>query len=292
MSAFPVDLPALSQEYSLSSDQIMRFHEDGHILLREVVSAREIAAYRPHLLETIARHQEENQAVEKLVSGKQHKWIYISNLWHTDDVARQFILASRFGKLAADLLGVDRVRLFRDQVYFKEPGGENTAWHQDGHFMPIHTDKIITMWLPLVDVTPDMAPMSFLSGTHRPFKFLGTSTPQDEKMQQFAQSMVEQGYRLINYGTLAAGDVTFHSGWTLHSAPANRSLRTREVLVVVYYADGVRIAPLRKLGADARPQERYVERMRRETLTTCFPGLKPGDTAVSAMNPVVYQRPV
>ena len=238
----------------------------------------------------IEQHQQENHAIEKLVQGKQEKWIYINNIWTLDESVRQFILAPRFGKVAADLLGVDAVRLFKDQTYFKNPGGASTPWHQDGYFMPLDTDKIITMWLPLVDVTPEMGPMNFVDYSHRDGKYMGTSMPDETSIKNFTENFRQRGYSFTNYGNFKAGDVTFHSGWTLHSALNNNSDRMREVLVIVYYADGAHIAPARSLTKSAPFQEQFAERMRQQTRESCFPGLQPGDLAVTPMNPLVYSR--
>src|SRR5208283_1432214 len=76
------------------------------------------------------------------------------NLWVKDEGVKQFVLARRFAKLAAQLLGVDGVRVYHDQALLKEPGGGLTPWHQDQHYWPLATDKTITMWMPLADVTP------------------------------------------------------------------------------------------------------------------------------------------
>lgn len=285
-----VNLPSLSSEYPILPEQVRQFQQQGHILLRGLVSQAEIDVYRPYILKAIASNLEEDHAIEKLVQGSQENWIYIDNLWRLDDIARRFILASRFGQVAAELMGVDAVRLFRDQTYFKKPGGSCTPWHQDGYFMPLDTDKIITMWIPLVEVTPEMAPMSFVTGSHFGAKYLGTSMPQPKKMQEFAESIIQQGYEITSYRTLAAGDVTFHSGWTLHSAPTNKSDRTREVLVIVYYADGAHIAQPKKLASQAPFQEQFAEQMRQQTGATCFPMVQPGDLAVTPMNPLIYQK--
>lgn len=283
-----IKLPSLSTNFPLNAEQIQQFREHGHICLKGVVTQVEMDAYRPHILDAMKQHQEQNHEIEKLVQGNQRNWIYINNLWELNETARRFILASRFGKLAAGLLGVDAVRLFRDQTYFKKPGGTCTPWHQDGYFMPLDTEKIITMWLPLVEVTPEMAPMSFVDGSHHGAEYLGTSTPQEEQNQAFTNSIVKQGYQLTNYGHFAPGDVTFHSGWTLHYAPANCSNRTREVLVMVYYVDGARIAQPRTITADSPMQEHFAERMRQQTLTSCFPGCQPGNLAVTSMNPLIW----
>jgi ectoine hydroxylase-related dioxygenase (phytanoyl-CoA dioxygenase family) len=49
---------------------------------------------------------------------------------------------------------------------------------------------------------------------------------------------------------MAAGDATFHAGWMLHRARANTSETLREVMTVIYVADGVRVA-----GPTNRAQE-------------------------------------
>lgn len=50
-----------------------------------------------------------------------------------------------------DLVGVENVRLSHDQALFKEPGGGHTLGHQDKFYWPLDTDKMITIWMPLVD---------------------------------------------------------------------------------------------------------------------------------------------
>ncbi|MFB2982178.1 phytanoyl-CoA dioxygenase family protein [Microseira sp. BLCC-F43] len=199
-------------------------------------------------------------------------------------------LATRFAKIAADLLGVDAVRLYRNQVIFKKPGAVRTPWHQDAHFFPIDAKKTVTLWLHLVDVTPKMAMMIFANGTHREERSLGNTSRDEEEMRQFGESLFEQGYPLTTCRMYAAGDAEFIDGWLLHCTTDNFGSRTRESLVAVYYPDGTRLAPPRELAADAPISEQFAENARRQTRITCFPGLQPGDLAVTPMNPLVYRR--
>lgn len=281
-------LTRLDSYYPLLSDQIQSFQRDGHLLLRSVVSPAEIVAYRPALVDAVNRNDLERQSMEKAVSGHSHVWQFVENLWRLDPLVQQFVLARRFGKIAADLLEVDTVRLFRDQSYFKAPGGGNTPWHQDSYFLPLDIPQVVTLWIALSDVTPEMAPMTFVTKSHHQ-GYIGTSTPHDEAMDAFEQSILEAGLQLVNYQTLAAGDATVHSGWTLHSSRKNVSDRTREALVVVYYADGARVR-MPSVPANALPQEQFAAVIRQNNLSTSLPGLKPGDLAQTWMNPIVYQR--
>lgn len=281
-------LPDLSEEYRLTAEQIHNFQGNGHLLLRGVVSPAEIAAYRPAIVDTVNRYDLEQQAMEKTVSGQSQGWKFVENLWQIDPVAQRLILARRFGKIAADLLGVETVRLFRDQSYFKEPGGGNTPWHQDGYFMPLDTTQMVTMWMPLSDVSLQMAPMTFVTGSHRQ-GYIGTSMPLDESMNEFEQSTIKSGFQLKNYGAMAGGDATFHSSWTLHSSRKNTSDTTREALVIIYYADGARVT-MPPISANALPQEQVAAVIRQRNLSSCLPGLKSGDLAETSMNPIVYHR--
>jgi len=283
-------LADLSSSYPLTQEQIASYRRDGHVLTPGLLSADEIASYRPGLVAAVDRLDREQQGMEKLVQGKNQGWKFVQNLWERDPVARQFVLAKRFAKGAADLMGVDAVRLFRDQSYFKEPGAGNTSWHQDGYFMPLDTEQIITLWLPLHEITPDMAPMHYFNGSHRS-GYLGVSGPSLESIQKFQETTLQKGYTLHNYGHFAVGDAAFHSGWTLHGSLTNHSSRTREALVIVYYADGAHVrVDVPFMALIPMPEELYATRVRRENLAQRLPGLKAGDLAASPANPLVYSK--
>lgn len=40
---------------------------------------------------------------------------------------------------------------------------------------------------------------------------------------------------------MRAGDTTFHAGQTLHGAPGNPTSNAREVVTIIYFADGTRL---------------------------------------------------
>jgi hypothetical protein len=87
----------------------------------------------------------------------------------------------------------------------------------------------------------------------------------------------EKRYPVVTYA-LNAGDATFHSGWTVHAAHPNRSATQREVITVIYYADGTRIL---------EPDSEF----RRVDMEVFHPGQNPGDVAASPLNPFLYRRP-
>jgi ectoine hydroxylase-related dioxygenase (phytanoyl-CoA dioxygenase family) len=50
---------------------------------------------------------------------------------------------------------LDANQIYHDQALLKESGGGITPRHQDQHYWPLDTADAVTMWMPLVDVTPE-----------------------------------------------------------------------------------------------------------------------------------------
>lgn len=282
-------LPDIEARHGLAEGAINELRRDGHVKLRAVFSAAEIAAYRPHLQRVVDQHGGDRHAMERKVAGAVKGWKFVNNLWAQDEIARRYIMNRRLGRIAADLLGVDAVRLFRDQSYFKDPGGSNTPWHQDSRFIPLETDKILTVWIPLTAITPEMGPMSYVTGSHQA-GYLGTSNGDDDAMDRFEEEMRSRGLRIASYGSFQVGDVAVHMASTLHSSRINASQSPREIVVIVYFADGARVSAEPPISADAPPHEFYANMIQRENRATSLPGLRPGDVARGPMTPLVYSR--
>lgn len=265
-------LPDIDEDYLLRPEDIAAYQRDGHIVLRGVLSAEEVRAYEPYISAAVKNFNTEFRALaERDTYGK--AFLQVTNLWVRDEAVRRYVLARRFANIAADLMGVAGVRLYHDQALFKEPGGGITPWHQDEFYWPLDTDHTITMWMPLIDATPEMGTMNFASGSHRE-GYLGELPISDKSEETFRQFVAERGYPISPGPTMAAGDASFHSGWTLHTATGNSTPNMREVMTVIYFADGTRVS-------EPDHQNRIKD------LASWLPGLKPGDLAASQLNPLV-----
>ena len=275
MSRTSIDLPDLSSDYPIAPEQTAAYQRDGHILLRGVCSPEEVAAYRLVITEATYRHNTQTRPLEERDTyGK--AFLQIGFLSEKDEAVRKFVLARRFGKIAAELMGVDGVRLYHDQALYKEAGGGHTPWHQDQFYWPLDTNHTITMWMPLVDVPVEMGVMTFASGSNKA-GFLGHLAISDESQDTWEALVKERGYSLAT-APMQAGDATLHSGWTLHSAPGNSGDRTREVMTIIFFADGTRI--MQNPDNPARWAD----------LAACHPGVKPGELAISPRNPLIYHK--
>lgn len=267
-----IHLPLLADERPLPPGCLEEFRTKGHTLVRALASPDEAEAWRPLIERVTVGHQlapTGNEALRRALTQSQ-------NLWCRDPDVRRFVFAPRFGRIAADLLGVDRVRIYHDQAVFKWPGSAYTPYHQDQYFFPLERDDVVTMWMPLVPVSEEVGSLTFASGSHL-LGDLGALDLADAAHEHFSAAVEREGLEVMTYGAMAPGDATFHRGWTLHTAPANPSPDLRAVMTVIWHADGLcTIEP--EHDWHAKDFEKWL------------PGVRPGEPAAGPLNPVVWDR--
>ena len=262
----------LQTDYPLTDEQVTAYQREGHILLDDVLTAEYISPYHDAIVRTVA---ERNTETRKLKDRDTYGMAFLqtTNLWEYSDKVAEYVMAKRFAGIAARLMGVERVRLYHDQALFKEAGGGITPWHQDQHYWPLATNDTITMWMTLADIDADMGTLRFASGSHVE-SYLGDIPISDESEAQLRAFVESKGFMLQQADMMKAGAATFHSGWTLHSAPPNVSDKMRPAMTVIYYADGTRVSALDN-------KNRVGDRDR------WLPGTEPGNLAASHLNPVL-----
>jgi hypothetical protein len=108
------------------SDELWR---NGHVLIRAVASASEAEEHRVSIRDAVLRLSNETRSLEDR-STYDKAFLQVTNLWQKDEAVKQFVFEKKFAQIAADLLGVEKIRLYHDQALFKEPGGGHTPWHQ------------------------------------------------------------------------------------------------------------------------------------------------------------------
>ncbi|MDN3579547.1 phytanoyl-CoA dioxygenase family protein [Mucilaginibacter flavus] len=235
------ELLPLDDLVKLSPQTIHEFSEKGHVLVKNILSKAEIEAYRPVIVGAADKYNTEKRKLEdRDTYGK--AFLQIMNLWQVDADVKQYVFAKRMAKIAADLMGVENVRLYHDQALFKEAGGGPTPWHQDQYYWPIDTHNTVTMWMPLIDIDVDMGMLTFASNSYNNGAVFNHEIS-DESESLFDDYVKEKGFAISRAKTMNAGDATFHRGFTIHNAPGNNSDKIREVMTIIYIADGARITP-------------------------------------------------
>lgn len=216
------------------------FASDGHVCVRELCAPDDAADHVGRIIGAGVDLAYDKRPLEERDTYGQ-AFLQSFNLWRTDPLIEEFVLAPRFAATAAALLGVDGVRLYHDQGLFKEPGGGRTPWHQDQFYWPLSSDRTVTVWIPLVDIAEEVGSMTFVDGSHRMGDLRGREIS-DASDAEFAALIDDRSLPTTTHGAMNVGDVTFHHGWTIHSAPPNPTDAMRPVMTMIYLADGTRVA--------------------------------------------------
>lgn len=273
-------LPALAEE------QIRQYRQDGHLIVPQVLSSAEVEVYRHRLLVVGRREHQKLNDYERSVGASGNQFIF--DLREIDPMAWQFIAEPKIAKVAAELLKSDRVRILHYNCFFKPSQGRGTPWHRDCLFIPLEADKLITAWVPLVDLSPEMGLLTFVSGSNHPkgWDFSPTNQYSGDSLEPM---LSKRGLRLSTVGKMKVGDVSFHSSLTLHGAPVNESNCLRAVVAISYYADEARIQDPELCKFFPSQTVRSIA-YRQHFLREYFSDLKPGDFARNRNHPVVYER--
>ena len=152
------------------------------------------------------------------------------NCWRHIPLVREFCTSSKMSYAAAQLLDVDRVRLYQDSLFHKRRDDGPTPWHSDARMAPFDTSNMITFWIPLQDIPADGTGLVFVSKSHSDFALPywndvvdGADGAEFQRLDERYSGGGGGGNRVAvcDYMPLTLGDVTVHAGWTLHCADGN-----------------------------------------------------------------------
>ena len=264
----------MAADRGATPDEIRCFRERGHACVRGLATDEEVAAFAPAICDAadrLAWNRDIPLERQRTYDRAFHQAIGLC--WH-DEVIRRFVFAARFARVAAELLGVDGVRLYHDQALVKRAGGGPTPWHQDAYYWPIDGGAAITMWMALVDIPAEVGSMVFADGTNQRGDLRGPAISDDSE-DHFADLVAGEALPTSTHGAMAMGDATFHAGWTLHSAGPNPSDRDRPAMTVIYVADGATVTE------PERDEQRF-------DLALYLPGAVPGGPAATDRNPLLW----
>lgn len=266
--------PGIDTPYSLTSAQIAAFRRDGFVRLKDVFDATTLARFCEAITaQTVALNTETRPMEER--STYDRAFLQVMNLWTHGGPPRDFVFGERLARLAAELLGVEGVRLYHDQSLYKEPGGGFTPAHADQYYWPLASDLSITAWVPLQPVPQEMGPLAFYAGSWR--AEFGRDLPiSDDSEARITADMEAQGFPIVD-GPFDLGEVSFHLGWTFHRAGANVSDRPRSVMTVIY------------MDRDMRLSEPTNDNQQNDW-ETWIPGAEVGEIIDTPLNPVLWER--
>jgi len=275
MPQLPLNIQqGLETPFDLSPEQISIFHENGFIKLKHVLSPEVIQYMNETISTEVVRLNTQHLPMEQRDTyGK--AFLQIMNIWTRSVTVKRIVFSKRLAKIAADLMGVNGVRMYHDQALFKEPGGGHTPWHADQYYWPLANDSTVTAWIPLQPTGMELGPLEFSAKSQQ------LQEGRTFKISDDSEAVIQKKLTLHDFKKVVEpfelGEVSFHSGWVFHRAGANNTDKMRKVMTVIY------------MEKDMRLKEPENENQQADWDTWC-PGAVVGQVIDTPLNPILYQN--
>jgi len=224
---------------TIDASLVERFRADGFVVVPDVFDATDMDAMAVTVDAAVAADQADDQRALADKSRYEQSFQQCIYLWVRDPAVARWSADPRPAAIAAQLLGVEAVRMWHDQALYKEAGGRETDPHQDHPYWPIAETDQVTAWIPLDGSTAAAGAMAYWPGSHRAgldefVDIFGDVDPDD-----IGSHAALRGIEPVTV-EVPRGSVAFHHGLTAHRAGANVTSATRRVHTVIYMADGCR----------------------------------------------------
>jgi len=214
------------------------FDRDGYVGPVAMLSPQEVEAVRVAVADVIAHldaHRDRLYEVERAYTDRPGEVVcHFLGGFRVHPVLRELIFHERITSTCAELLGVDRLRFWHDQVFAKPPRHPGVVpWHQDySYWTRTAPARHITCNLMLDDSDEASGCLQFVPGSHR-WPLL-PSLPFDSPIEAVCSHLPEGAeFAPVAVGA-RAGSATFHHSHTLHGSDQNRSGRWRRAVVLNY----------------------------------------------------------
>lgn len=226
-------------KYQLTPEQIASYRDNGFLVVPEFLTREELAVWREAVDDAVARREDRKLADDRWHSGDSyydHVFIQRINLWQDHAGMRHLMLDARLGQVAAELAGVDGIRIWHDQALIKPSWGNATAWHLDTPYWSFFSRDAITIWVALDNVTLENGCLYFIPGTHRLATYDNVGI--GENMGDLFKVYPDWGKQKATAVPMEAGSCSFHNGLVAHGAGANMTPGYRRAMTCAYMPDG------------------------------------------------------
>ena len=218
------------------AELVDRFRADGYVVVPDLLTLDELDRFGERVTAAVKSRTADDTVPLAEKSRYQQSFIQCMNLWEDFPDVRPLTFHPRVGQAAAELLGVEAVRLWHDQALYKQAGGRPTDPHQDHPYWPIQETASVTAWIPFEGSTVESGAMSYLPGSHlvglRKFVNIFFGEPHD-----ILSDPEVAGIEPVTV-EVPRGSVAFHHGLTVHLAAPNVTGSDRAVHTVIYFPDG------------------------------------------------------
>ena len=220
----------------MATERAKFFEEHGWLQVDGVLTREEADEARRELLELAAQGAgTKDRHVKALATSEYQRMAQaVNEPARISPSLKRLATSAKIGALMREVMGVPRIRLFRDLGLIKPPAADNgigTGVHQDEVFYPLDRRGVASLWIALVDLPANSGTMRFVDGSHK----WGPVGRYVLPGKDWLAAHPEDAARLTPPPALSAGSATIHEGYTLHGADANTWNQPRVAYTLAYF---------------------------------------------------------
>jgi len=231
----------------LSNEQIDFYRENGYVIVEDFLNAEELEHWRRTVTQAIQERNGlkmpgkevrlgDDDGINEDAAYFNNVFDQLLNLWQTSEEMKKLMVDERIGKMAADLAGVDGIRIWHDQALIKRPWANPTSWHLDTPFWSFSDRQALSIWVALDDATLENGCLFFIPGSHKTTTFENAGI--GKNMGGIFEVYPEFKQTKSHAAAMKAGSCSFHNGLTIHGAHANMTPGFRRAMTCAYMPDG------------------------------------------------------
>lgn len=169
------------------NNEIVKYHENGYVILNKVLcESNEFRELIKHINLVIQKKYEDiykvknnnldsSQMILKLMENSDQNISYLNDLINALPSLFALYNSKKIKEIVTKFLDVesDFLLVNNQRIRIQAPGRDgvsNLPWHQDSHYNEFYRkNKSLVLWISISDITYEMGPIEFLTGSHNQF---------------------------------------------------------------------------------------------------------------------------
>jgi len=251
------DFSESRKRYPVSVDEYVRFHEQGFLVVKGLLSGAEIKELITHS-EDLMHGRLDVPGLEPPAPGMTpeqiaSRYLRIHMLHRHLEIEERYLLHPRVLDVLEALIGPD-VMAMQTMYFIKAPGGAGQGYHQDSYYIPTYPDTLCGAWIAVDTADEENGCVWFTTGSqHEPIYPTEDRVAQNHtnlKDLPVVENVSHTDTEVNTLSKIAAkypgkeqpavadpGDVVFFAGHILHRSHTNMSKDRFRRAFVGHYAN-------------------------------------------------------
>ena len=211
-----------------------QYQREGLMLVRNLLTGAEVDRYRDAIDQVVLEYLGGSAPKSE---GYERVFVQVHQVFRRHEIMRELSHHPLPAKVAALLGDMSRVRIFLDQVIYKQPGAHATQAHQDAPYLSFDDPRSLNCWIAFDETTVENGALEYFVGSHLQGKTRLVHLDRHDDLLEDFPILRQCSRRMIE---ARPGDAVFHHCLTVHRSFSNQTTKPRRAFSIQYMPDGAR----------------------------------------------------